>query len=131
MPGIVGLLTQMPREAAEVQLRDMVGALSCEPFYRVGTWIDERLGVYVGWTVRKGSFSDGMPLRNEQGDVILVFSGDDLVEPGVRRQQKDGGHTVHADGPAYLVHMAEEDPSFPASLNGRFHGVLIDRRTGT
>ena len=45
MPGIVGLLTQMPREAAEVQLREMVGALSREPFYRVGTWIDERLGV--------------------------------------------------------------------------------------
>src|SRR5207245_1545432 len=31
----------------------------------------------------------------------------------------------------YLVHLYEEDPSFPAGLNGRFHGLLVDRRRGT
>ena len=35
------------------------------------------------------------------------------------------------DGPSYLVHLYEEDPSFPAGLNGRFHGLLADRNRGT
>src|SRR5256885_738767 len=70
MPGIVGLITSMPRERAERELLQMVGALNHEDFYVTGTWVEESLGVYVGWIARKGSFSDRMPLRNEQGDVV-------------------------------------------------------------
>src|SRR2546422_1913794 len=69
MPGIVGLLTRMPRARAQLELLRMVEALRHENFYATGTWVDESLGVYVGWIVRKDSFSDGMPLSNEQGDV--------------------------------------------------------------
>ncbi len=58
MPGIVGLLTKMPREWAEPQLLRMVEAIRHESFYVTGTWIDESLGVYVGGAVRKNSFSD-------------------------------------------------------------------------
>ena len=58
MPGIVGLVTGMPRERAERELRRMVDALRHEPFYETGTWIDASLGVYVGWCARKNSFSD-------------------------------------------------------------------------
>ena len=43
MPGIVGLITKMPREWAEPQLRRMVKTLCHEPFYRSGVWIDESL----------------------------------------------------------------------------------------
>ena len=43
----------------------MVEALRHEDFYVTGTWVNESLGVYVGWVARKNSFSDGMPLRNE------------------------------------------------------------------
>ena len=68
MPGIVGLITRRPRQWAEPQLLRMVAALRHEPFYRVGTWIDESLGVYVGWTAIEGSFADGMPLRDRQRD---------------------------------------------------------------
>lgn len=89
----------------------MLAVLCHESFYVTGTWSDEALGVYVGWVVRKGSFSDGMPLRNERGDVVLVFSGEEYPAK-----------------PSYLVHVSEEDPAFPASLNGRFHGLLVDRR---
>ena len=39
MPGIVGLITKMPRLEAEVQLRRMVGTLRHESFYETGTWI--------------------------------------------------------------------------------------------
>jgi hypothetical protein len=56
MPGIVGLLTKMPRERAEPELLRMVESLRHEPFYVTGTWVDEALGVYVGWVVRKDYF---------------------------------------------------------------------------
>ena len=65
-----------------------------------------------------------MPLQNERGDVILVFSGEEFPEPGTAQRLKERGHELDGAGPSYLVHLYEEDPSFPAGLNGRFHGLL-------
>jgi len=131
MPGIFGLITKMPRHWAEPQLERMVESLHHESFYNSGTLVDEPFGEYVGWTVRKESFSDGMPLRNERGDVSLIFSGEEFPEPGIARSLQDRGHSVRMEGPSYLVHLYEEDPTFPAGLNGRFHGIVADRRHGT
>src|ERR1700730_4302825 len=131
MPGIVGLITLMPRALAERQLVEMVEALRHESFYSTGTWIDESLGVYVGWVARTDSFSDGMPLRNERGDVVLLFSGEEFPEPGTAHGLKARGHSLETTGPSYLVHLYEEDQAFPVGLNGRFHGLLIDQRRGT
>jgi asparagine synthase (glutamine-hydrolysing) len=131
MPGIVGLITHMRREQAERELLRMTEALHHETFYVTGTFVEESLGVYVGWVARKDSFSDGMPLRNEREDVVLVFSGEEFPEPGTVRGLKERGHQLGAAGPSYLVHLCEEDPTFPAGLNGKFHGLLIDRNRGT
>jgi len=108
----------------------MVETLRHHSSYKTGTWIDESLGIYVGWAARENSFSDGMPLRNERGDVTLVFSGEEFPEPGTRPRLREQGHAVEAKGPSYLVHLAEEDPAFPAGLNGRFHGLLADQARG-
>jgi asparagine synthase (glutamine-hydrolysing) len=131
MPGIVGCVTRLPREHAEAEVRRMTGALLHESFYVAGTWADASLGVYVGWVARQGSFSEGMPLRNEHGDVVLAFSGEEFPEPGTAQRLKTQGHDLRLDGPSYLVHLYEEDESFPAGLNGRFHGLLTDRNRGT
>jgi asparagine synthase (glutamine-hydrolysing) len=131
MPGIVGLVTTMPRQHAEAELRLMVEALRHEAFYVTGTCVDESLGLYLGWITPKDSFSDGMPLRNERENIVLVFSGEEFPEPGTARGLRARGHTLQMDGPNYLVHLAEEDPSFPVGLNGRFHGLLADRTGGT
>jgi asparagine synthase (glutamine-hydrolysing) len=131
MPGIVGLITNGPKEHAVADLRRMVGALRHEPFYVAGMWIDESLGVYVGWVAREKSFSDGMPLCNERGEVVLVFSGEEYPQPGMGQELKERGHEFDESGPQYLVHLSEEDASFPANLNGRFHGLLVDRNRGT
>jgi len=130
MPGIVGLITKMPREWAEPQLQRMVKSICHESFYNSGTWIDESMGLYVGWTVRKDSFADGMPLQNERGDVTLIFSGEEFPEPGAAQKLKEHGHSLEGKGPTYLVHLYEEDPAFPKGLNGRFHGLLADRTRG-
>jgi asparagine synthase (glutamine-hydrolysing) len=131
MPGIVGLVTKRPREWAEPQLLRMVEALRHESFYVTGTWIDESLGVYVGWAAREKSFADGMPLLNERGDVAVVFSGEDYPEPGTARRLKEKGHECGTEGPSYLVHSYEDDPNFLRNLNGRFHGLIADCRRGT
>ena len=117
MPGIVGLITNKPREWAEPQLARMLQAVSHESFYVTGRLVDETMGVYFAWTALKGTLSDAMPHCNERGDVSLVFSGEEYS------QQKKG--------PGDLVRRYEEDSNFPLSLNGMFHGLVIDRRQGT
>ena len=117
MPGIVGIITKLPRQEAERQLRRMVAVLRHEPFYETGTWSDESLGVYVGWIAVKDSFSAQMPLRHRGGDVSLIFSGEEYSNPNAG----DQGALTH------LLTQYGQDRAFPAGLNGRFHGLLIDR----
>ena len=131
MPGIVGLITRLPREWAEPQLCRMLETLRHETFYTSGVWIDEDHGVYAGWVARQGSFADGMPLRNEAGDVTLVFSGEEFPEPGIPTTLRERGHRVAPDGASYLVDRYKEEPDFPKGLNGRFHGLAVDGRRGT
>jgi asparagine synthase (glutamine-hydrolysing) len=131
MPGIVGLFTKMPRPRAEEELSRMGAAICHQPSYVTGTWIDESLGLYVAWTARKDSFADGMPLSNERGDTVLVFSGEEYSDAGTACRRKERGQGLQTEAPSYLVHLYEEDSSFPAGLNGRFHGVLADRTRGT
>lgn len=131
MPGITGLITKMPRERAEGLLRTMVQALCHEPFYKTGTWIDESLGVYVGWALREGSFCDCMPLTSEPGDVVLIFSGQEYSSAGITPQSKQNGHSSKTSEAAYLLPLLQTDPSFPAPLNGLFHGLAVDRIRGT
>jgi asparagine synthase (glutamine-hydrolysing) len=109
----------------------MVEALRHHSSYVTGTWIDEAAGVYVGWVVRQNSYADGMPLRNEQGNKVLIFSGEEYPEPGTAAHLQARGHVLEADRPSYLVHLSEEDPTFPSGLNGRFHGLLTDRTHST
>src|SRR5713101_973337 len=121
----------MPRERAERQLQQMTESIRHEPFYSTGTWIDPDQCVYVGWSVRQGSFADRMPLRNEHGQVTLIFSGEEFPEPSVITTLKEDGHAIESDGPSYLVHRYEDEPDFPRRLNGRFHGLIADRTRGT
>lgn len=124
MPGIVGLITKRPRQWAEPQLLRMVAALRHEPFYRVGTWINESLGVYVGWTAIEGSFAEFMPLHDHKRDLTLIFSGEAY---GDRNTAEDSGGSQAA----FLVRLAENDATFPSHLDGLFHGLLADPVTGS
>lgn len=131
MPGIVGLITKKPREDAERELHRMIAVMYHETFYVANSWADGSLGIYVGSVVRRGSFAEGMPVQNERGEVILAFSGEEFPEPGTKLQLLGRGHSFEETGPAYLVHLAEEGLDFPVCLNGRFHGLLVDRRDGS
>jgi asparagine synthase (glutamine-hydrolysing) len=131
MPGIVGLVTRMPRRHAEAELQTMLGVMQHETFYVTRRWIDEDLGLYLGWTAREGSFSDANALENESGDRVLVFCGEDYPEAGTATGLKQRGHHIGSGRSAYLVHLSEEDPGFLTRLNGLFQGILADRRQRT
>lgn len=122
MPGIVGLITRLPRQVAEPMLLRMVESLRHESFYVTRTWIDEELGVYVGLVAREGSFSANMPVCDERGETVLIFSGEEYSGPAVSGNQQVG--------PRYLLDRHQQDRAFPASLNGRFQGLLADRARG-
>jgi asparagine synthase (glutamine-hydrolysing) len=127
MPGIVGIITKKPRSWAEPQLLRMVDVVRHESFYDSGTWSDEFLGVYVGWTALEGSFSVRMPLQNEQGSVSLVFSGEEYPDPDLPQRLRARGHRLDTQQSAYLVHLYEEKSDFYKELNGMFHGIVVDR----
>jgi asparagine synthase (glutamine-hydrolysing) len=131
MPGIVGLITNKPRPWAEAQLKQMVAVLNHESNYTTGTWVDESLGVYAGWVARSNSFADGMPLESEHRDRVLLFAGEEYPDPQIVRQLEAQGHVLGSKPSSYLVHVAEEDHEFPKSLNGRFHGLIVNRTAGT
>ena len=131
MPGLVGMITKRPKAWAEETVCNMLKTMLHEPFYKSGVWSDPSLGVYLGWVATRGSFADEMPIRNERGDVTLVFSGEDFPEPGLVQALRGKGHDVPNHGPQYLVHRYEEESDFPKQLNGRFHGVVADRSAGT
>lgn len=128
MPGIVGLVTKIPRKCAEEKVAAMVGALCHESFYVTGTWSDEQLGVYCGWVARDGSFSANMPLCDPGGEAVLVFSGEEYSKRASAAHNGVGRNGQ--GGPAYLLQSWHDDPAFPASLNGRFQGLLVDRAKG-
>jgi asparagine synthase (glutamine-hydrolysing) len=110
---------------AEQKLARMVETIRHEPFYRVGTFIDDSQGLYIGWTAIEHSFSDGMPLRDQRNCITLIFSGEEYSGEGVSPEH---------DGPAqssYLLQRCATDNAFPASLNGLFHGVLVDGKSGS
>jgi len=130
MSGIVCIVTKMPRRKAEAELLQMLESMRHESSSLTGTWIDESIGVYVGWVARKNFFSAGMPLRNDRGNVALIFSGEEFSDPGTERHLSNRGSRLDSGAPSYLVQHYETDPNFPAGLNGRFHGLLADRTSG-
>lgn len=125
MPGIVGLVTRMPRLRAEAELNRMVDVLRQDTRCHIGTWVDEQRGIYVGWAARRNSFADGMPVCDGRGRVVLVFSGEEYPEPS--RLQSKQGQARTTQRASYLARVAADDSTFPLGLNGRFHGLLVDQ----
>jgi asparagine synthase (glutamine-hydrolysing) len=130
MPGIAGFIRGARRTEVEPDLLRMVNAIRHERFYGSGTWIDESLGVYVGWTALKGSFSDSMPLLNERQDISLILSGEVYSDPKISQDLRIRGASIDSFQSGYLVRLLEETPNFIQELNGIFHGLIADRARG-
>jgi asparagine synthase (glutamine-hydrolysing) len=131
MPGLVGIITKRPQAWAEETVCGMLKTMLHEPFYTSGVWSDATLGIYVGWVARRGSFAADMPVENESGDTTLLFSGEEFPKSSTIDSLRRKGHEIEQSPASYLVHRYEEEKDFPKQLNGRFHGLLVNRADRT
>ncbi len=51
--------------------------------------------------------------------------------PTLFRRSGNAATRIQDDPASYLVHRYEEESDFPKGLNGRFHGLIVDRSRGT
>ena len=129
MPGIVGIINKGSREKNERDLRRMIDCMMHEPFSTSGTYINEHLGLYSGWVCHKDSFSDCMPILNENKDIVLLFSGENFTDEDSIQQLKRKRHEFVDFNASYLIHLYEEEgDAFLQQLNGWFSGLLVDLR---
>src|SRR5882672_9690741 len=73
MPGIVGLITKMSSDRAEAELHRMLQPLLHQPSYITGTWVDESLGVYLGWPFGRIPSPTGCPSGTNDGTSCSCF----------------------------------------------------------
>ncbi len=116
MPGVFGLISKMPRQWAEGRLAVMRRAMST-PSEEACTAVEETFGVYAGWTAHPGGANERHSVESSDGSALAVFSGEAVAE----------GELLETCVSAARL----EDATFPAGVNGRFHGLVLDRRTGT
>lgn len=129
MPGIIGIISKTDRGENDHDLSIMLECMMHEPFYDSGTYIDHRMGIYIGWVCQRNSFSDCMPVFNETKDLVLIVCGENFQDPAVKAHLKSKGHNFDLSNASYMIHLYEESPDdFPRQLNGWFSGVLIDIR---
>jgi len=113
----------------ERRLSIMIKSMMHEPFYNSGTYINDQLGLYVGWICHKDSFTDCMPVLNEQKDMVLIFSGENFPDHDIAGHLKGQGHEFDPSDASCLIHLYEEKGiAFLQDLNGWFSGMLIDLR---
>ena len=118
MPGIVGLIGKLRREEGLRLVQQMLDALHYETFYVTGTYADDCLGLYIGWTAHPDSFCEGLPARSDDGKVALFFTGE--VFPPI-------GETRNIPRVADLIqpYLTLGD-RFYGELNGTFSGLVAD-----
>src|SRR5207253_7400983 len=127
--GIVGIIAQRLSEQYPDLVKSMAKCLIHESFYRDGTYINEKVGLWSGWACHKGAFGDCLPIWNEKKDICLLFSGEDFADQTDIDALKMRGHEFGSDDASYLVHLYEAiGYEFFEKLNGCFSGFLLDLR---
>jgi asparagine synthase (glutamine-hydrolysing) len=127
LPGIYGIISKQANENYNRHLKKMKGIMSYEDFYISDTFVNTDLNLYLGWTNRKGSYSDCMPLMNKSRSALLIFHGENFTEDDNLNNlilQNPSSNTQNAN---YLITLYEEyGAEFVNHLNGQFAGILVD-----
>jgi asparagine synthase (glutamine-hydrolysing) len=129
MPGIAGIIGNRLNPGDRAELDSMIRCLLQEDFYKFGTFISEEAGLAVGWVTHPGSFSDCMPVWNEEKNVCLIFTGEDYRDRSGLDRLRTEGHQFSAQNASYLVHQYEDlGCKFLERVNGWFSGLICDFR---
>jgi asparagine synthase (glutamine-hydrolysing) len=129
MPGIAGIISNGLNPGDRAELDSMIRCLLHEDFHKFGTFISEEAGLAVGWVTHPGSFSDCMPVWNEEKNVCLIFTGEDYRDCSGLDRLRTEGHQFSAQNASYLVHQYEDlGCKFLERVNGWFSGLICDFR---
>src|SRR5215471_13027769 len=129
MPGVVGIISKGLRGKHEQDLGLMIDTITHEPFYKKGSYVNDQLGIYIGWTCHSGSYSDCLPIVNPKRDVVLIFSGEHFGDKSVTSDLAGNGCKSDPNSASSLLVLYEEDSeAFLRRLNGWYCGVIIDLR---
>ncbi len=130
MPGLVGIIRSTPYEGIDQELDSMLGAMRHSNRYSHGRFVENKCGVQLGWTCHPGSFAEGMPIISQDGNTIMIFTGEDFGEPGPVARLSRSTSGKNTSKAAYLLELyAEFGEQFFTRLNGWFAGVIVDRRS--
>ena len=99
----------------------MVGSMQHETFYSSGEYCNEALGVCIGWTCHKDSYSDCMPVVSDDRNRLLFFYGEHHAG-----DDSNGSCPKTFDATEIMRLIEKHGDSFVEHLNGWFHGVLVN-----
>jgi asparagine synthase (glutamine-hydrolysing) len=129
MPGITGIIGGRLNLENRAELDSMIACMLHEKFYKSGTLFSEAAGVAVGWVSHPGSFSDCVPVWNEEKDICIIFTGEDYQDRSGIDRIGSNGNGLPTQSLSYLIRLYEElGLKFLEQINGWFSGLVIDLR---
>lgn len=130
MPGLVGIIGKGPGGSLREDLHRMAGRMYRRDSFASGTYVDEKLHAYVGWTCHHGSYTDCLPIKSASGDLALFFAGEHYAPEGDEEQRVAKGARCSPHKAEVLLPLyREKGEAFFPYLNGFFHGLIIDSRS--
>jgi asparagine synthase (glutamine-hydrolysing) len=127
MPGLVGIIGGGPAESLREELARMAGCMYRRDSFASGTYIDEKLHAYVGWTCHHGSYADCLPVKSDSGDLTLFFAGEHYAPEGNEEERAAKGSPWSPHKAEVLLPLyREKGEAFFPYLNGFFHGLILD-----
>jgi asparagine synthase (glutamine-hydrolysing) len=118
MPGITGIIAKGRSSENSAALNAMVQCMMHEDFYQSGTYVNQQIGLYIGWTCFAPGFA---PIWNQRRDLFLIFTGEHYADDESEAQNLE-----------WLLELYEKlGPQCLARLNGLFSGILVDLRKET
>jgi asparagine synthase (glutamine-hydrolysing) len=127
MPGITAIISKNRNGNETEKINLMMNSMMYEPFYSCGTYINKQEGFFIGFTSNKCSFSDCMPIYNENKGMILFIAGECYFDEEVISDLRKKNHIFDPKNASILIHLYEEyQDDFIKTLNGYFFCIIIN-----
>src|SRR5262249_42629467 len=107
----------------------MVESMRHETYYVGNQYVNQELGLYLGWLSHPHSLGASMPLVSHDQRMVLIIVGEHFPHP--HKPISANGNGSSGGAAQDLLRLYEESESkFLTSLNGWFCGVGVDLRLG-